>query len=217
MKSKYFAIITLFFIPLYLIAQENSNDRYLFEKFENGRAFFKNGSASHSIFNYDLVDQKILFKDNNEILELADPSSIIYINIDGRTFEHIKNETFYEKISYDKTDLYINWKSTKISEGKNAGYGGKSQTSSVANITRVNREGGTHKLKSGEEFNLQSNNTFYLKIDHKLKRFDSLNSFAKLFKRYEEQIKAGLKNENLDFRNIEDVKKAVQYCQQYVK
>lgn len=47
--------------------------------------------------------------------------------------------------------------------------------------------------------------------------FYALHSLAKLFKENENEIKKYLKEQNFDFKNIEDIKKAVGYCSQYMQ
>jgi len=219
MNTRYFTVLLFFIASLCAVAQEEEEmtKGYLFEDFQRGQVVFKNGSTSSSLFNYDLLGSKILFKNGEEVMELANPNTVSHININGRVFQHIKSDVFYEKVKAGNTDLYVLWKSSLVSEGKNAGYGTKSQTSAVDNVSHVYKNLSSNKLSSSETFKTINKNNYYVNIKGKYKQFNSLSTLANIFKNHEEEIKNGLKDEKLNFRKINDVKHAVSYCSQFVE
>jgi len=209
MKNIIFFILFFWFTGN-LYSQNENNYLLLFDDFQQGVAMLKSNKKSTNLFNYELATGKVLFKNNNDIMELADPESINFIKIGDRIFEHIKGNEFYEKIDVGDIDLYIHHRGSLLSKGKNVGYGARSQTSSTEGINMItNSEGRVTKLNVDEEFEIKRKNTYYLKIDGKFKRFNSLNSFAKLFKGYETQIEESLKNEKLNFNDTDDIIKAI--------
>ncbi|MDU1904045.1 MAG: hypothetical protein E6772_04610 [Dysgonomonas sp.] len=209
MKNIIFLVLFFWFTGN-LYSQDENNYLLLFDDFQQGVAMLKTNKKSTNLFNYELATGKVLFKNNDNIMELADPESISFIKIGDRIFEHIKGRDFYEKINVGNTDLYIYHKGSLLSKGKNVGYGARSQTSSTEGINMItNSEGRVMKLNVDEDFEIKRKNIYYLKIDGKFKRFNSLSSFAKLFKGQESQIEESLKNERLNFNDTEDIIKAI--------
>ena len=218
MKNKYLLLslfFSLFLVSLELQAQEDNV--YIFDEFKNGKAVYKNGAVVYAKLNYDPLNQRMLFlsPSDNSLLEIVNPSDISYINIEGRMFEQIKGNLFYERINYNNLILYIQWRCKAVSEGKPSGYGMTSTTSAITSVSVINKEGRTIPLNVSEKFNYKPDNFYYIKINNTQKRFSSPDSLAKLFKVHKEEIKKYIKENKLDFDNPEDIKSAVEYCSQY--
>jgi hypothetical protein len=201
---------------VFLFAQRDVS-RYVFEDFKEGKLVYKKGNAINSLFNYNTLDESMMFLSNDSTLyELTNTEEVLYANIDGRIFEHIKGGLFYERINAGKEAFYIRWKSKNISKGKSSGYGMTSQAGSISNIETFGKDGRMVKLGVNENFELKSENFYYIKIKKDFKRFSSADSLSKLFKNNADDIKEYAKRENLNFNNLEDIKKAVEYCSQYM-
>ena len=218
MKNKYLLLslfFSLFFVSLELQAQEDNV--YIFDEFKNGKAVYKKGAVVYAKLNYDPLNQRMLFlsPSDNTLLEIVNPSDISYINIEGRMFEQIKGNLFYERINYNNFIFYIQWRYKAVSEGKPSGYGTTSTTSAITSVSVINKEGRTIPLNVSEKFNYKPDNFYYIKINNTQKRFSSPDSLAKLFKVHKEEIKKYIKENKLDFDNPEDIKSAVEYCSQY--
>lgn len=222
MKNKYYIFLCILIFPIFLTAQEELDQRYLFDKFEKSRVVYKKGGVSGAFFNYNILTGKLVFlSDDATIMELANPSLISTVDIGGRIFEQVKGSDFYEKIklSSDDLPLYIKWHSSLVTKGKTGAYGVKSVNTSSVEKASLNQDndGRIFELKVDKDIVMNPKNTFFLKIDNKFQKFSSPDSLAKLFKGHENQIKEYLKIQNLDFKNVEDVKKAVEYCSQFLK
>ena len=218
MKNKYLLLslfFSLFLVSLELQAQEDNV--YIFDEFKNGKAVYKNGAVVYAKLNYDPLSQRMLFlsPSDNALLEIVNPSDISYINIEGRMFEQIKGNLFYERINYNNFIFYIQWRYKAVSEGKPSGYGMTSTTSAITSVSVINKEGRTIPLNVSEKFNYKPDNFYYIKINNTHKRFSSPDSLAKLFKVHKEEIKKYIKENKLDFDNPENIKSAVKYCSQY--
>ncbi|WP_185155732.1 hypothetical protein [Dysgonomonas sp. 521] len=219
MKNKYLLLfVSSLFLIISLNAQEENKNEYVFEEFRDGRLVFKKGNAVLAKFNYDALDERMMFlSDDGTILELANPTEVSFVNIDGHIFEHIKGKTFYERINYDDLTLYIQWKYKAESKGKASGYGTTSKTSSISNISTISRDGKNFQLDIAENYSFKSNNYYYIKIKKNQKRFYSADSLAKLFKGHEDEIKKYIKDKNIDFNNIDNIKTVAEYCSQFIK
>jgi hypothetical protein len=207
--------ILLVFVPFLGLSAQQVFYSFLFDTFHDGKILYVNGGERTAKLNYDKVIERALFMlldVDSTILELANTSEIAELNIANRTFEHVKNGLFYEKIEAGQVFFYVRWKSTVVSKGKAGGYGTRSATGAIDNVSQTMSRGGLYNLKSSEEFALNSHNACYLKIDGKFRRFNSFKALAKLFKNREKEIEAYIKAENSDFDNLEDIKRAVEYC-----
>jgi len=213
MKKLFF--ITLFsFLSCMTIFSQEKYPGFLFDNFEDGKAIYKkNDRVTYNNLNYDTMTEKMLFMlSDGAILELYHPELFSYIEIGNHIFEYISNGMFYEKINIGDHYFYIRWKTRGISEGKDAAYGTKSSTGSIQNVSQIVSSGNIYQLRSTENFRLEADNSYYLKIKNKFKRFGSFKSLAKLFKEHENQINIFVNEKQLDFNDIEDIRKAVAYC-----
>lgn len=215
--------LLLFFVCVIFVdlsAQDELGEVFLFKKFMPGKVVYKTGIEKEAFLNYNKIDEKmyfILYDSDSTILELTKTSFIAKINIGDHTFEHVKEGQFYEKIKIDNGFLYIRWKSSIVSNGKAAGYGIKSSAGAVDEAAKTFGHSSMRMLQSSETFKTNSHNSYYIKIQDKLKRFNSFKSLAQSFKKYINIIEEYVESENLNFKDINDVKMAVAYCFQISK
>ncbi|WP_029906067.1 hypothetical protein [Prevotella sp. 10(H)] len=215
MKIKLTILALCLVLPVVLSAQISATKAYLFDEFTKGKVVYKAGASSEALFNYNSVNEKILFLSDTTVMELVKPDIVAYVSIGDRIFEHIKGNTFYEKVKAGDTDLYIQWRSTVVSKGKQGAYGGTQNTSGVQHISHLTTDLQTHKIKIKEDFEVKPQNAYYINIKNKFKRFGSVNALASLFKGHEEQIKQYAKDENINFDDPQNVAKIVAYCGQF--
>lgn len=81
----------------------------------------------------------------------------------------------------------------------------------------MSKEGKNFQLDVAENYSFKSNNSYYIKIKKDQKRFYSTDSLAKIFKGHEDEIKKYIKDNSIDFDNIDNVKAVVEYCSQFIK
>lgn len=194
-------------------AQE-SNPRFLFDRFEKGVVIYSNGSpATESLFNYDTLTEKLLFMlPDSSMMELDMPGIISEVKIGDRLFEQVNRNAFYEKAEAGENILYIRWKSKLPVIKKEGPYGMISETGAIDNIDQIAFMGSLYDFNKKKDLPLISVNIYYLKVKNKFKRFDSFNGLAKIIKSQQEEIKTCIKEKSLDFNNREDVKRALEEC-----
>ncbi|GHT08155.1 hypothetical protein FACS189426_03070 [Bacteroidia bacterium] len=215
MKTTFFSIL-FGLLPIFIFAQNDSIKTYLFDKFEKGTVNYKNGTITGSLFNYNLFSGKIEFEQDNIALELSDLSSIASIKIGNCIFVQVKPDIFCERFIIDNVELYVYWKYTMQSAGKKGAFGSVSQTSSIADISQISRGGNIYNLQSSEEYITSKNNKYYIYMNDKYTQIDSPKSLGKLFKNHQKEIEDYCKQEKIDFRNVEDVKKVTAFCGKFV-
>ena len=212
--------IRLFFI-VYLLcysnpffAQEELSNGYVFPDFENGNVFFRNGRHSSAFLNYNKLTQEMLFLDESKnIMKIANPTEVLVVVIGERRFLPVSSKgVFYEEIQVENGSFFVQYIANMISEGKAAAYGGYSQTSSVTSLGSMQDGfGNTFKLTPNEKFRMKHQNAYYLLLGKNYKVFNSSKSLAKLFKGQELKIEEFAKEHSINFTNIEDITKIVEY------
>jgi hypothetical protein len=211
MKKLFFAAVLIGIS--FLSYSQPSHPGFLFKNFEDGRIIFKTGGqVSDGRFNYDTVEEKVLFViQDTVIFELDRPDIVSELKIRDRTFEHAGNGIFYERIAVGDHFFYIRWLTKMIYDEKEGGYGTRPATGAIDQVNQISGGGGLYKLKTGTDYRFVPDNIYYLKSGKGFKRFASFDVLAKQFKNCKNQMKLYVENEHLDFKALDDVTKAVAY------
>lgn len=206
--------LTLFFLLSFLsLSAQQEYYKFLLDNFGKGKIVYTNSGTREAILNYETVSENMLFMlQDSTIWELAEPEKIALIYIGDRVFEYVNKGIFYERIKIGNEFMYVRWKSSVISRGKEIGYGMVSATGAVDIADQAFGGGTLSELKSTEKFEAVSRNMYYLKIKNKFKSFNSFNALAKLFKKHETEIKRYVETENLNFNEVKDIEKTVNYA-----
>lgn len=219
MKTK----ITFLFIVIALanlLSAQHKETPFLLDVFEQGVLTYKDGSKSEGLFNYNTVSEKMVFvAEDSTVMQIANPSSLLVARIGDRFFEQVKNGVFYERIVVDNDlFLYVRWHSEMFSEGKTGPYGMKNTSSSVESKTSMYTPSGFTGLSVDESYIVKAKNFYYVKNKGKFRNVTKESNFIKLFKgQNATDVKSFIKNKNLDWNNVEDVKKALLFASKYMK
>ena len=197
-----------------LFAQEVFDNGMLFPRFENGIVVFKSGLRSPVSLNYNMILQQMLFlRADSTIMEIIKPLDILVVIIGERRFVPVSSKgVFYEEIQAGKGSFFVRRNAVLISEGKAAGYGGYSQTSSVSSLSSwIDDKGASIALAPDEKFRIDIQCIYYLKSGNKYKRFFSAKTLGKLFKTQASEIKKFANKQSINFSKMDDVARIVEY------
>jgi len=102
-----FLFTLLFFNSLN--ATDNLNHGSLFTEFEKGVVVFKNGVSTSALLNYNIIQQQMLFKDDDgRIRVIEKPLDILLISISDRHFLPVTSAgVFYEEIPAGKNSFFV--------------------------------------------------------------------------------------------------------------
>ena len=146
-------------------------------------------------------------------MALANVTNIFVVIIEGRRFFPVTaSGTFYEEINAGNGSFFIQYKATVVSEGKEVGYGGRSQTSAVTSLGHIKDGERYVKLESSEKFTLKRDYFYYIKTGNTFKAFYSAKSLGKLFKGQAAKIEQFAKEHAINFSKVEDITKIVGYA-----
>ena len=194
--------------------EEVMGNGLIFPQFEKGTVSFKNGTISTAMLNYDMIMQEMLFIDADiNVMAISEPSEVLVVIINGRRFLPASKSGFYEEIQAGTGHFFIQRKAYLLSEGKRSGYGGYSQTSSINTIDVLQNTGSgrTIRLNLDEKFKLKTEYFYYLQSGKNYKVFSSAKSLGKLFKGQGSKIEAFAKEQSINFSNIDDISRIVEY------
>jgi len=211
MNTKFYYLFIILLLSQFIAAQEVYNE-YLFNKFTDGTAYKNEKKVFDAKFNYNVINQKLVFLSNTDILEPKNSEDITHIIMGDRYFEKVKNNLYYEKFITDNNGaFYIRWKSkiVKVDNG-NSYYGAPSKTSTAKRVNKIESDGSVIPLKVTDDTTIKSDNSYYVKIDNNFKQFKNFTSLAKIFNK--KDLEKYVKENNLDFNNNEDLREAIKYC-----
>ena len=199
----------------FLFAQEELGNGMLFPQFESGTVVLKNRTQSTASLNYSMLEQEMLFQDTDGlIMAFADALDIVVIKIGNRRFFPVSSRgLFYEEIQAGNGFFFVQYKANMLSEGKASAYGGYSQTTSITSYATISNgtTGTMHKLNPDEKFRLKKENFYYIKSGNSYKKFHSAKTLGKLFKGKGAKIEEFAKEQSINFNNIEDIARIVEY------
>ena len=191
--------------------KEKTNPYFLFEKFEEGLVYYKDGRQFNVPLNYDIVNRQFLFldsRDNNTEKAFAEIDMVTLIKVGERLFLHDKKEI--KEVLQIEPSIMVQYRAKIRERGKKAGYGGFSETSAIDNLAGIHSGGIYHKLDTDNPLTLSRVDKIYHVVqDKKKKIFSSEKTFLKIYPKHEKALKQYLKQNKTDFRSVDQV---VQLC-----
>lgn len=186
-----------------------AQDIFLFENYTPRRVVMKDRSIIPAQLNYDCVNQEVYYSENNEDMILTDTDKVEAIFIGGRKFVPAGN-AFREEMDTEAGKLFVEWKTKVVNAGKKGAMGVITHGGTVAkaDVKMAQMEGFD---KTGNEiYNVNPENTYYLQVNNKLKKFKTVKDLCKLFpKEKESQIQAFATREKINIQNPWDVLKLI--------
>jgi hypothetical protein len=122
-------------------------------------------------------------------------------------------KVFYEVATGTPVALFIQYKTSILPPGNNTGFG-TSQTSAISNITDLKAAGTAYSLKLPDDYQLTSKTIYWLKRDDRYTSVKNIKDILNFFPNKSEPIRQYVKVNNPGFRNHDDIKKLVEFCNQ---
>ena len=131
------------------LAAQIDSAQFLLRNFENGYVYYKDGRTFNVPLNYSLLIKKFLFQDqhdNNNIKEFSEPEMVATIKIGERIFLPTKDGA--TEVLQKDPPIFVQYRGALKWEGKQVGYGGRSETSAVDSYSSFQSGNTTHKLET---------------------------------------------------------------------
>lgn len=196
-------------------AQSASIDstQFLFKNFENGVVYYKDGRQFDVQMNYSLLIKKFLFLDkydNNRIKEFLEPEMVSTIKIGERLFLPSKGGA--TEVLQMQPPIFVQYKGSIEWEGKQAGYGGRTETSAIDSYSTYQSGGTIHKLETEKLVLNRINKIYRIERNGKQYRFITEKQFLKAFPEHKVVLKKYIKENKLNFNAVDDVLQLYNYA-----
>jgi len=185
--------------------------QYLFPEFSTSTIKMKIGTDRILILNYNIVTEKMVFFQKNQVFDLVNPETVDTAILNNRKFIPV-DKVFYEVIIERPISLFIEHKGKIMEPGKPAAYGGTSQVSSSNYVSNIQMNSSVYNLKLPGDLIIKTESVFWIIINGNKYNFVNERQFDKIFQGKEKEIRSFIKSNHLKFENPLDVKKLVQFC-----
>ena len=187
---------------------------FIFDQFINAKIHFKNRSVTAGMMNYDAVNDKMYFKQGEDLMELTNQALIDSIVWAGKRC-FVPNGTGYlEKLNLENGTVYIGWRIKNVNVGSRGALGavtnGKVESISIRSLGVFSATDA--KGHSADVYQQKNDNEYFLPIDGKLKKITTVKHVQKLFPQHAAAIKEYAGKEKINMKEPLDVLQLLNYC-----
>jgi len=187
--------------------------KFHYPKFTLGNVFFRDGSVSGALLDYDMLSGKMQFiAPKGDTLELANEATIKYIVINNDTFFYDK--VYMQLVAGNTTAKLSKKEKLRVLDIKKAGgYGGVSSTSAIATVNTMRVNGQATSLTMQQEITFTKETSYY--IGDAFNHFLPANkkNIIKLFGKKQNAIEQYLKDNKVEFNKEEDLKALISFLE----
>jgi hypothetical protein len=194
------------------IARFFNDSRWLFPRFEEGTIFLTQNRTQATV-NYDFLTEQVFFINaKNDTLALQNAKDIIIIQV-GKRYLKYYSKAFVEVVHRaGDSELWLRRQIKRTDTQKTGAYGLPSATSSVTNINTINAGGYFKDIETTEWAKYVQRVTFYVTDGKNKTRVANKAGFLKTFPKKKGQIESYLKEQPVDFENLPDLKRLLDFC-----
>jgi hypothetical protein len=211
--------VIMFFIPANMQAQTESSNplpQFLFPSFSKGIIKMKDGRTMAAVLDYNMVDEEMVFQQNNLYLVLDKPEEVDTVFLRNRKFVPAE-KVFYEVVASGKVTIFIQHKSRYSPVGTNSAYGLKTQTAGPATVQSVRGGGQYRKLDVPDDVTVSPATVYWARINGTMNKFQTEKQFLKLFPGSETKIREFIKTSGIDIKTPEGLSSLGKFCNELVK
>lgn len=194
-------------------AQDNK-PLFIFEQFVNAKIHFKNRSVTVASMNYDAVNDKMYFKQNDDLMELTNAAMIDSIVWAGKRSFVSLNQGFLEQIKLENGTAFIRWKIKNVNIGSAGAFGtvtqGKVETISVRAMGVFSATDAASN--SADVYQQKNANEYYIRVDGNLERINNIKHAQKLFPAQKAAIQAFAKEHKINMKEPLSALEFLNYC-----
>lgn len=216
MKTIIFTFVICVTMMVSTLSAQEGKSEYLFNDFQKSLIYYKDGRVFSVKVNYNLARNAFMFideNDNNNIKLFAEPDMVRTLKIDNRIFQLDSKGLAQEHLNQEPY-LAVTYRGKSRPEGKQVGYGGRSETASVDSYSSIQSGGHSYNLETEKIILADVEKRYTIKKNKKQKQFQSSKQFLKLYpKEQEETIKAYIKSNKINFDEPQQVLQLVKYAE----
>jgi hypothetical protein len=211
--------IALFLEPSgFVSSQEAFVDypQFLNSEFLASRVKMKAGKDLNLIMNYNLVTEKMVFLQKDQVYDLLNQGFIDTIYMGNKKFiTHEK--VFFEVHPGEPSTLFVQHRGRLMSPPKPAGYGGTSELSSSTYMNRVEMGSQVYNMKLEDALRVKYDPLYWVQTKDNMVSFVNEKQFLKIFPGKEDAIKQYIKKNKLKFEKLDDIIKIWSFSNNLIK
>lgn len=213
-------LVTLFSFIWIMEGVFAKNPEYLFDEFKQAVLISKEFNQFAAVVNYSFMHNQFLFIDthDNNLIKLIDPAmEIRTIKVDNRIFI-ISDQGKVKEVLQQEPLITLQYKGKTKPEGKDAGYGGKSETSAIESYGYIHSGGQTLKLNTGGYLLIGVDFQYEIDRNGKAKSFMFPAKFVKIYpKSIQGKLDQYMEEQAVDFKEPEQVVSLYNYAEELVR
>ena len=186
-------------------------DLYEYTQFVYGKVFFRPGDSSGGRLNYNrLLDQMQFIDFKGDTLNIAYAGTIKFIRISNDLFYYDEG---YVKLIKDNNTVKLAAKQTLRVSGKNkiGAYNMSSPGSAIDSYSSLTIDHKNYNLTPREDITLTKKTEYYFGDKYNHFVLANKKNILRLYPKQEGAVTAYLKENTVDFNNLDDVEKLFQY------
>ena len=187
---------------------------FIFDQFINAKIHFRNHSVTVAPMNYDAVNNKMYFKQGNDLMELTNAALIDSISWAGKRCFVTYNQGYLERVKLENGIVFIQWRIKNINVGSKGAMG----TVTQAKVEQVNiRALGVFsaedaRINSADVYQKKTRNDYYLSINGNLKKVSTIKQLIKLYPNHKSAVESFVENEKIKMEEPLSVLQLLDYC-----
>ncbi len=209
-------IFTCLCLPVFAqdaVAQAQEPTYYVFSDFLPGLVKKKDGTQAHAQMNYNTFTEEMVFIKDTERLAMINIDAIDTIYLGGKVFVPGKNMFFY-KATNTPVALYVRDRNNVLPVGHNIGYGSRSESSSISDLSVLIGASAIYKLSLPDGYKLVDHSSYWVNTGKKIVQVNNLKQVQAIFPAKADAIKNFVQQNNIQFGKLADMIKLVEFCNQ---
>ena len=179
-------------------------------QFTEGTVILKTGDSYNAVMNYEMLEQQMIVQKNGKYFILMDQDLVDTIIISERAFIPY-GKIFYEVLASGPVSLFYEPKCILESIGGVVPYDTRGTSGGLAGNTTNYGPGGAIELKIPENYKIVDASETWVRKDGVMQRISNKKQFMKLLADKETEVTRFIKQNNTDFRNLDDLTKLAEY------
>jgi len=215
MKRSYCLLLSnLIFVSSYAQLEAAKGEHYLFPEFAEGVVLFKKGNTDVKMLNYNSLSEELVFDNRGKILAVPKEQlqRIDTVFIKERRFVVLDGK-FVELLHHSAWDLYAQFRCNLEEKGKDAGFGGTSETSAINNPSAVRLGGLIYNMELPDGFKTKRYSIYWLKRHGDLRQFVNMKQLKKWYKDKNDLFNDYVKTHEVEYENQESIIQLIEYLE----
>ena len=187
---------------------------FIFDQFINAKIHFKNRSVTIASLNYDAVNDKMFFMQNDDLMELTNFAMIDSIVWAGKRCFVSHGQGFLEQVKMENGTAFIRWKIKNVNVGSAGALGAVTQAKvETISVRAMGVFSATDATSNSADVYQQKNaNEYYIGVDGNFVKINSVKQAQKLFPAQKEAIQAFAKEHKINMKEPLSALEFLNYC-----